>query len=117
MAPSYRVGRVAWAGMVITVLAITAGILVGGASTRRSTRIVADSTALAGAYTEADEAVSAMMALERQYRLNPEPALRQRYTGEKVELQAALGRIERKGAATDRALLTKLRVSVRYYDE
>src|SRR5688500_11042509 len=79
MAPSYRIGRVAWAGLIVTLLAIAVGILVAGISTQRSIKAVAESTALASAYLELDEALSAGTALERQYRLQPDPALRQQF--------------------------------------
>ena len=117
MAPSSRLGRIAWSGVVLTILAIGLGIALGAASIRHSTKVVAASTALAGAYTDADETMSAMMALERQYRLDPGPVLRDRYAEQRTTLETAFAAIEHRGAATDRALVYKLRVSFRYYDQ
>jgi len=49
VAPSYRVGRIAWIGLVVTVLTIALAITMAGVNTRRSIRSVAESSALAGA--------------------------------------------------------------------
>jgi CHASE3 domain sensor protein len=117
MAPSYRVGRIAWAGLIVTLLAIAVGILLAGLSTQRSIRSVAESTALASAYLELDEALSAGTALERQYRLRPDPALRREYTETTDAMLAALTEIQYDGTAEDRDLSVRIRAAFGPYQQ
>ncbi|GIJ70460.1 hypothetical protein Voc01_053770 [Virgisporangium ochraceum] len=112
----YRISRVAWFGMVVTIIAIAVGALLASASTRRLTTVVAESTALVSAYTRTDEAVVAERSLERQYRLNPDPSVRRDYERQKENVLVALDDIERIGTAEDRALVKKVRFAHSYYD-
>jgi diguanylate cyclase (GGDEF)-like protein len=117
MTPSYRVGRVAWAGLIVTLLVIAVGILVAGVSTQRSIKAVAESTALASAYIELDEALSAGVAVERRYRLQPGPALRQEFTGTSRTMLAALTEIQHEGTDRDRDLCVRIRAAFGPYEQ
>jgi diguanylate cyclase len=117
MAPSYRIGRIAWAGLIATLLAIAMGILVAGIGTQRSIKAVAESTALASAYIELDEALSAGVALERRYRLEPGPALRQDFARTGEAMLAALTEIQRDGSEDDRDLCVRIRAAFGPYEQ
>jgi len=56
MAPSHWVGRLAWAGLVLTVLMIAGGMLAAGVTVRKQTSAVATESALDNAYDDATDA-------------------------------------------------------------
>jgi diguanylate cyclase (GGDEF)-like protein len=117
VAPSYRVGRIAWIGLVVTVLAIAFVIMMAGINTRRSIRSVAESSALAGAYIAVDDAMSAGMEVVREYRVAPDPALRGRFADGKAALLVALTEIQHDGTPEDRDLAVRIRAAFGPYEQ
>ena len=109
MAPSHWVGRMAWVGLVVTVLVIGAGTLVAGLSVREQTNTTATQSDLDGAYDDAADAVAAEIAIERKYQLRPDPALRMELKVAQDELHQALTEVVEYGTGADRDMVTDLR--------
>jgi diguanylate cyclase (GGDEF)-like protein len=116
MVPSFGIGRVAWTVLIGTVLAMAIGVILTGMNSLRSIEAATESTVLAGSYLEVDEAVSAGMAVERRYRIQPDTALRQEYARVKVALLSALAEIERGGTAADRDATARIRSAFDDYE-
>jgi diguanylate cyclase len=115
MRHSQRGRRLAVIGLALVLLALTTVSIAGAASTRRSAELVTRSTALAAAYQQAHEAVTAEESLERKYRLEPGPDVRARHRQAADTLIAALAGVEAQGNAADHDLVQQLRVLHRGY--
>jgi diguanylate cyclase (GGDEF)-like protein len=109
MAPSMWVGRLAWVGLVVTMVVIGAGTLAAGMSVRHQTNVAATQSALDGAYDDAADAVAAQIAIERRYQLRPDPGLRNALAQEETRLDGALIEVVRNGTGRDRRTVTDLR--------
>jgi diguanylate cyclase (GGDEF)-like protein len=109
MAPSLWVGRLAWVGLVVTVVVIGVGTLVAGASVREQTNTTATQSALDGAYDDAADAVAAQVAIERKYQLRPDPVLRTELADQQANLNRALVEVVKFGTEDDRRTVTDLR--------
>ncbi len=103
--PVHRIGRIALLGLAMTLLGLTALSVVGAASTRRYGELVAQSSALDTAYSRANAAVITEESLERKYRLEPGPAVRDWHAAAAADLRAALEDVRADGDAADRALV------------
>jgi hypothetical protein len=106
---SQRIRRVAAIGLAGVLLALTALSVLGAASTRRSAQTASRSAMLSEAYDRAFDAVAAEESLERKYRLEPGPELRERHRQAGDDLQQALNDVYTRGTKADRALVTSLR--------
>ncbi|MEN3304346.1 MAG: hypothetical protein V7603_548, partial [Micromonosporaceae bacterium] len=115
--PVHRISRGASAGLAVTLLALTALSLAGVVRTRRSAEVVAHSSAVAVAYTRANEAVAAEESLERKYRLEPGPAVRAMHAKAGADLRAALAEVRRDGDAADRVVVDQVLVMHTGYDQ
>jgi diguanylate cyclase len=116
LAPSYRISRLAWAGLALTLIVIAVVTVVGGALTRRATDTVQRSSALAAAFVRADEAVAAEVTLRQEYRLTPSPDVRAEYATWRAELFAAMDDIDRYGSQSDRRVAASVRDHRAYLD-
>jgi diguanylate cyclase (GGDEF)-like protein len=105
---SQHVRRAAAIGLAGVLLALTALSVLGAASTRRSAQTASRSAVLAEAYNRAFNAVAAEESLERKYRLEPGPDVRQRHRKAGDDLQLALADVYARGTAEDRALVASL---------
>ena len=110
MRHSQRGRRVAVIGLALVLLALTTVSIAGAASTRHSAQVVTRSSALASAYQRAHEAVAAEESLERKYRLEPGPEVRDRHRQAADTLIAALADVEAQGDTADHDLVQQLRV-------
>ncbi|HEV2927745.1 MAG TPA: GGDEF domain-containing protein, partial [Propionibacteriaceae bacterium] len=100
--------RLATAGLAAVLLVLTGFALWAAHSTNRAARQADRLSRLSDAYQQARFAVAAEESLERKYRLEPGPEVRQRYQQAAAALLAALDGVRQRGDADDRALVVKL---------
>jgi diguanylate cyclase len=111
------VTRLATAGLAAVLLVLTGFALWAAFSTNRAARQADRLSRLSDAYQEARFAVAAEESLERKYRLEPGPEVRQRYQQAAAALLAALDGVRQGGDAKDRALVAKVEAEhARYLD-
>jgi diguanylate cyclase (GGDEF)-like protein len=102
MSQSQRGRRWALVGLAGALLALTTLSIVGAASTRHSADLVRRSASLSEDYNSAHNAVAAEESLERKYRLEPGPEVRNLHRQAEDDLHAALRKINAEGTAADR---------------
>jgi diguanylate cyclase (GGDEF)-like protein len=111
------VTRLATAGLAAVLVVLTGFALWAAYSTNRAARQADRLSRLSDAYQEARFAVAAEESLERKYRLEPGPEVRQRYQQAAAALLAALDGVRQRGDASDRALAAKVEAEhARYLD-
>jgi diguanylate cyclase (GGDEF)-like protein len=111
------VTRLATAGLAAVLLVLTGFALWAAFSTNRAARQADRLSRLSDAYQQARFAVAAEESLERKYRLEPGPEVRQRYQQAAAALLAALDGVRQRGDANDRALVAKVEAEhARYLD-
>ncbi|MFN8110120.1 MAG: EAL domain-containing protein [Thermoleophilia bacterium] len=106
--PRTRRFVVALAGLAGVIVALAALALVTGVGTRAAADRTARAIRIADVYQRARFAVGDEESLERKYRLEPSPGVRDRYEAAASELEAALGEIRGVGDATDGATAQRL---------
>jgi diguanylate cyclase (GGDEF)-like protein len=102
------VTRLATAGLAAVLLVLTGFALWAAYSTNRAARQADRLSRLSDAYQQARFAVAAEESLERKYRLEPGPEVRQRYQQAAAALLAALDNVHERGNREDRALEERL---------
>ncbi|NJC70304.1 EAL domain-containing protein [Planosporangium thailandense] len=95
--------RIAVAGLVIVVLALSAVALWAARTSAQAASDAAAANRLAAYYLEASQAVSEEKSLERKYRIDPLPANRAAHTAAAHRFVNAIARIKAEGDANDRA--------------
>jgi diguanylate cyclase (GGDEF)-like protein len=111
------VTRLATAGLAAVLLLLTGFALWAGYSTNRAARQTDHLSRLSDAYQQARFAVAAEESLERKYRLEPGPEVRQRYEQAAAALVAALAIVHERGSQEDRMLRDRLEADhARYLD-
>ena len=111
------VTRLATAGLAAVLLLLTGFALWASFSTNRAARQADRLSRLSDAYQQARFAVAAEESLERKYRLEPGPEVRQRYQQAAAELLAGLDGVRQRGDVNDRALVAKVEAEhARYLD-
>jgi diguanylate cyclase len=111
------VTRLATAGLAAVLLVLTGFALWAAFSTNRAARQADRLSRLSDAYQQARFAVAAEESLERKYRLEPGPEVRQRYQQAAAALLAGLDGVRQRGDANDRALVAKVEAEhARYLD-
>ncbi|HKQ00522.1 MAG TPA: EAL domain-containing protein [Actinomycetes bacterium] len=111
------VTRLATAGLAAVLLVLTGFALWAAFSTNRAARQADRLSRLSDAYQQARFAVAAEESLERKYRLEPGPEVRQRYQEAAAALLAALDGVRQRGDANDQALVAKVEAQhARYLD-
>jgi diguanylate cyclase (GGDEF)-like protein len=95
---------VASACLAIALLALTAVATWSAFETSAAASTSTHAGRLADAYSAARFDIGAEESLERKYRLEPSPAIRQAHLAAKTDLDAALAIVSREGDATDRAI-------------
>jgi diguanylate cyclase len=111
------VTRLATAGLAAVLLLLTGFALWASYSTNRAARQADQFSRLSDAYQQARFAVAAEESLERKYRLEPGPEVRQRYEQASAALVAALEVVHERGSREDRALVERLDADhARYLD-
>lgn len=94
----------------MAVLVILSGFAMWSAiSTAEIGSKAVTSSTLSGDYGLASRAVAAAESLERKYRLEPSPDVRNRYNKVAADLTAALKKIDRSGSSEDRKLVESVR--------
>ena len=102
------VTRLATGGLAAVLVVLTGFALLAAYSTNRSARQADRLSRLSDAYQQARFAVAAEESLERKYRLEPGPEVRQRYQQAAAALLAALEDVRQGGEQADRALEERL---------
>jgi diguanylate cyclase len=102
------VTRLATAGLAAVLLVLTGFAFWAAYSTNRAARQADHSSRLSDAYQQGRFAVAAEESLERKYRLEPGPEVRQRYQQAAAALVAALDVVHERGNQEDRALAERL---------
>jgi diguanylate cyclase len=111
------VTRLATAGLAAVLLLLTGFALWAAFSTNRAARQADRLSRLSDAYQEARFAVAVEESLERKYRLEPGPEIRQRFQQAAASLLTALDGVRKRGDANDRALAAKVEAEhARYLD-
>jgi diguanylate cyclase len=111
------VTRLATAGLAVVLLALTGFSLWVAYSTNRVARQADRFSRLSDAYQQARFAVAAEESLERKYRLEPGPEVRQRYQQAAAALVAALDVVHERGNHEDQVLVGQLDADhARYLD-
>jgi diguanylate cyclase len=111
------VTRWATAGLAAVLLLLTGFALWAAFSTNRAARQADQFNRLSAAYQQARFAVAAEESLERKYRLEPGPEVRQRYQHAAAALVAALDVVRERGNREDRVLEARLDADhARYLD-
>ena len=111
------VTRLATAGLAVVLLALTGFSLWVAYSTNRVARQADRFSRLSDAYQQARFAVAAEESLERKYRLEPGPEVRQRYQQAAAALGAALDVVHERGNHEDQVLVGQLDADhARYLD-
>ena len=111
------VTRLATAGLAAVLLLLTGFALWASHSTNRAGRQADQFSRLSDAYQQARFAVAAEESLERKYRLEPGPEVRQRYEQASAALVAALDVVHERGSREDRVLVERLDADhARYLD-
>ncbi|MEU8606978.1 bifunctional diguanylate cyclase/phosphodiesterase [Actinoplanes sp. NPDC048791] len=108
MGRSQRVRRAAAVGLAVVLLALTALSVLGAARTRGSAQTAGRSAMLAEAYNRAYNAVAAEESLERKYRLEPGPDVRERHRQAGADLHQALNDVSLRGTSDDRMRVASL---------
>jgi diguanylate cyclase len=109
--------RLATAGLAAVLLLLTGFALWAAYSTNRAARQADHFNRLSDAYQQARFAVAAEESLERKYRLEPGPEVRQRYQQAASALVAALDVVHELGSRKDRVLAERLEADhARYLD-
>jgi diguanylate cyclase (GGDEF)-like protein len=109
--------RLATAGLAAVLLVLTGFAFWAAYSTNRAARQADHYSRLSDAYQQARFAVAAEESLERKYRLEPGPEVRQRYRHAAAALVAALDVVHERGNREDRALTERLDADhARYLD-
>ena len=99
-----RGSRLASAGLIVVLLALSAVAIGSSQLTARAGRQAAVADVLNDDYSAAATAVAAEESLERKYRLEPSPAVLARYASAADDLVAALQLVKKDGGAGDRAI-------------
>jgi diguanylate cyclase len=102
------VTRLATVGLAAVLLVLTGFALWAAYSTNRAAGQADRLSRLSDAYQQARFAVAAEESLERKYRLEPGPEVRQRYQQAAAALLAALDDVHERGNREDRALEERL---------
>jgi diguanylate cyclase (GGDEF)-like protein len=102
------VTRLATGGLAAVLVVLTGFALLAAYSTNRAARQADRLSRLSDAYQQARFAVAAEESLERKYRLEPGPEVRQRYQQAAAALLAALEDVRQGGEQADRALEERL---------
>jgi diguanylate cyclase (GGDEF)-like protein len=102
------VTRLATGGLAAVLLLLTGFALWAAYSTNRAARQADHFNRLSDAYQQARFAVAAEESLERKYRLEPGPEVRQRYRQAAAALVAALDVVHQRGNREDRLLAERL---------
>ena len=111
------VTQVATAGLAAVLLVLTGFGWWAAYSTNRAARKADHLSRLSDAYQQARFAVAAEESLERKYRLEPGPEVRQRYQQAAAALAAALDVVSERGGRQDRVLEERLGADhARYLD-
>jgi diguanylate cyclase len=111
------VTRLATGGLAAVLLLLTGLALWAAYSTNRAARQADHFNRLSDAYQQARLAVAAEESLERKYRLEPGPEVRQRYQQAVAELLDALDVVSERGNREDRVLAERLSADhARYLD-
>jgi diguanylate cyclase (GGDEF)-like protein len=109
------VTRLATGGLAAVLLLLTEFALWAAYSTNRAARQADHFNRLSDAYQQARVAVAAEESLERKYRLEPGPEVRQRYQQAAAGLAAALDVVRERGSREDQLLAQRLEARhVRY---
>ncbi len=111
-APVQRVERsrvqLATYGLVAVMLTVSGFAIWSSLSTSRLGAGAIASSQLADHYAAAAAAIAAEESLERKYRLEPGPTVRQRYDAAAQRLKAALALVARDGTASDRSTVQQV---------
>jgi diguanylate cyclase len=111
------VTRWATGGLAAVLLLLTGFALWAAYSTNRAARQADHFNRLSDAYQQARFAVAAEESLERKYRLEPGPEVRQRYQQAAADLVAALDVVRERGSREDQILEERLDADhARYLD-
>jgi len=102
------VTRWATGGLAAVLLLLTGFALWAAYSTNRAARQADHFNRLSDAYQQARFAVAAEESLERKYRLEPGPEVRQRYQQAAADLVAALDVVRERGSREDQILEERL---------
>jgi diguanylate cyclase (GGDEF)-like protein len=102
------VTRLATAGLAAVLLVLTGFGLWAGWSTNRVARRSDQFSRLSDAYQQARFAVAAEESLERKYRLEPGPEVRERFREAATAVVVALGVVHERGNREDRVLVERL---------
>jgi diguanylate cyclase len=109
--------RLATSGLAAVLIVLTGFALWAAYSTNRAARQADRLNRLSDAYQQARFAVAAEESLERKYRLEPGPEVRQRYQQAAAILLATLEAVHQRGDQADRALEERLDAQhARYLD-
>jgi diguanylate cyclase (GGDEF)-like protein len=92
-------------GLVIVLLVLSTFAIWSSVSTSRLGQQAIASTLLSNHYASAAAAVAAEESLERKFRLEPSPNIRQRYQSAAADLITALENVRRAGAPEDEAIV------------
>ena len=98
---SGRLARASSAGLFSVLVGVSGFAMWSAVSTRQAAESAIASNTLSDHYAAAATAVAAEESLERKYRLEPGPAVRQRFDKAARDLQLAMGRVRRDGFAPD----------------
>jgi diguanylate cyclase len=102
------VTRLATAGLAAVLVVLTGFALWAASSTNRAARQADRLSRLSDAYQQARFAVAAEESLERKYRLEPGPEVRQRFQQAAASLLAAVEEVHQRGDHADRVLKERL---------
>jgi diguanylate cyclase (GGDEF)-like protein len=102
------VTRLATGGLAAVLLLLTGFALWAAHSTNRAARQADHFNRLSDAYQQARFAVAAEESLERKYRLEPGPGVRQRYQQAAAALVAALDVVQKRGSRQDQVLAAQI---------
>ncbi len=105
---SDRLARFAATGLFVVLIAVSCYSMWSAVSTRKSAERAIDSNVLSDDWAAAAAAVAAEESLERKYRLEPSPAVRQRFGEASSRLVAAMALVRQNGTAADQVLASRL---------
>ncbi len=104
----FRLEDLATNGLIVVLITVGAFAVWSSISTGRLGAEAIVSSVLSDHYALAATAVATEESLERKYRLEPGAEVRSRYAQAAADLQAALAKVSRDGAAEDRLLVDEV---------
>ena len=110
-----RRSRVAGAGLVLVLLAVSLFAVWSSQATSRASARAVTASGLSDDYEAAATAVAGEESLERKYRLEPGPDVQAKYDAVAARFVASLGDVRHDGDASDRAFVDATLVQHREY--